>query len=370
MARPAPFRIRKCRRRRVCLGPAGAPRRRCHPLHGVRRAPPAPRRRADAGGVCPRALLSRRLPSVALAARPAPPLPPPPPPRPLKASHLNPEPGLPLEPPAPPPLTRYEYAFPFLDLPALGLSTEGQRVAPLYQHMFVPGVRWAWLGAGQWRVRPGAGSPPAPPSILTPPPRPPSVPSPASPVPPAFGPTLTFIGLPWRVVPFPMFELQAKLAARWARRRGARGHAGANTLPRLCRHCGRPALLTPLRPGPASLLRRLLSGRAAAPLPPPGEMAAAAAAADAARAPSGSPPKRAHHLGSRQWGYHRWLARACGPDVLPAPPGARGAALRAAWAALWLAEAREAAAAWLARLAARLRAVLLSPRPRRGGKAD
>jgi hypothetical protein len=28
------------------------------------------------------------------------------------------------------------------------------------------------------------------------------------------GPGLAFIGLPWRVVPFPMFELQSKLCAR------------------------------------------------------------------------------------------------------------------------------------------------------------
>lgn len=34
-------------------------------------------------------------------------------------------------------------------------------------------------------------------------------------LPAALAPSLAFIGLPWRVVPFPMFELQAKLCARW-----------------------------------------------------------------------------------------------------------------------------------------------------------
>jgi hypothetical protein len=36
--------------------------------------------------------------------------------------------------------TGYEYRLPFLDLQALGLSTEQQRVAPLFQHLFVPGA--------------------------------------------------------------------------------------------------------------------------------------------------------------------------------------------------------------------------------------
>lgn len=32
---------------------------------------------------------------------------------------------------------------------------------------------------------------------------------------PGLGPSLSFVGLPWKVVPFPQFELQAKLIARW-----------------------------------------------------------------------------------------------------------------------------------------------------------
>jgi hypothetical protein len=33
---------------------------------------------------------------------------------------------------------------------------------------------------------------------------------------PELGPSLSFVGLPWKVVPFPQFELQAKLIARCA----------------------------------------------------------------------------------------------------------------------------------------------------------
>ena len=32
--------------------------------------------------------------------------------------------------------------------------------------------------------------------------------------PPAYAPSLSFIGLPWKVVPFPQYELQAKWVAR------------------------------------------------------------------------------------------------------------------------------------------------------------
>ena len=32
--------------------------------------------------------------------------------------------------------------------------------------------------------------------------------------PPAYAPTLSFVGLPWKVVPFPQFELQAKWISR------------------------------------------------------------------------------------------------------------------------------------------------------------
>ncbi len=32
---------------------------------------------------------------------------------------------------------------------------------------------------------------------------------------PKLGHSLSFVGLPWKVVPFPQFELQAKLIARY-----------------------------------------------------------------------------------------------------------------------------------------------------------
>jgi hypothetical protein len=86
---------------------------------------------------------------------------------------------------------------------------------------------------------------------------------------------------------------------------------------------------------------RLLSGRAARPLPPPAEMAAWVAAHEARVAAAGAPPKRTHYLGARQWAYHSWLAAACGPGVAVAPPGWRGAALRVFWVLLWVAEAVE-----------------------------
>uniref|UniRef100_A0A383VB45 Flavin-containing monooxygenase n=1 Tax=Tetradesmus obliquus TaxID=3088 RepID=A0A383VB45_TETOB len=114
--------------------------------------------------------------------------------------------------------TGYNYSFPFLDLQALGLSTAQQHVAPLFQHMFVPGQ----------------------------------------------GPGLAFIGLPWRVVPFPMFELQAKL-------------------------CG-----------------RVLSGRAS--LPPAAEMAAWVQQHDKLLAAEGRPPSQSHYLDYKQLEYHAWLA--------------------------------------------------------------
>lgn len=63
--------------------------------------------------------------------------------------------------------TGYEYSFPFLGMES-GISTEGRRVSPLYKHMFVP----------------------------------------------ALGPSLSLIGLTFHVIPFPLFEYQAKYLAR------------------------------------------------------------------------------------------------------------------------------------------------------------
>lgn len=63
--------------------------------------------------------------------------------------------------------TGYHYAFPFLEGTA-AVGTSDNRVGPLYQHVF----------------------------------------------PPALAPTLAFIGLPWKVLPFPQMELQSKWVAR------------------------------------------------------------------------------------------------------------------------------------------------------------
>ncbi len=60
-------------------------------------------------------------------------------------------------------------------------------------------------------------------------------------MPPALAPGLSFIGLPWKVVPFPQFELQARLVARWVPcRTGLRGStpAGAPGSPLIAVCCG------------------------------------------------------------------------------------------------------------------------------------
>ncbi|KAL9310403.1 putative flavin-containing monooxygenase FMO GS-OX-like 10 [Arabidopsis thaliana] len=62
--------------------------------------------------------------------------------------------------------TGYKYYFPFLDTKG-EVTVEDNRVGPLYKHVF----------------------------------------------PPALSPGLSFIGLPWQVIPFPMFELQSKWVA-------------------------------------------------------------------------------------------------------------------------------------------------------------
>ena len=64
--------------------------------------------------------------------------------------------------------TGYQIEFPFLREAECGVRVEDNHVAPLFEHLLVP--RW--------------------------------------------GARLAFIGLPWRVVPFPLFELQAAAVAR------------------------------------------------------------------------------------------------------------------------------------------------------------
>ncbi|XP_057977859.1 flavin-containing monooxygenase FMO GS-OX-like 3 [Malania oleifera] len=62
--------------------------------------------------------------------------------------------------------TGYKYHFPFLETNGI-INMDDNRVGPLYKHVF----------------------------------------------PPALAPWLSFVGLPWRVIPFPMFELQSKWIA-------------------------------------------------------------------------------------------------------------------------------------------------------------
>ncbi|KAK4557932.1 hypothetical protein RGQ29_007605 [Quercus rubra] len=62
--------------------------------------------------------------------------------------------------------TGYKYHFPFLETNGI-VNVDDNRVGPLYKHVF----------------------------------------------PPALAPCLSFVGLPWKVVPFPMFELQSKWIA-------------------------------------------------------------------------------------------------------------------------------------------------------------
>ncbi|XP_049933272.1 flavin-containing monooxygenase FMO GS-OX-like 5 isoform X2 [Nymphaea colorata] len=62
--------------------------------------------------------------------------------------------------------TGYKYYFPFLDTNVI-VTVDDNRVGPLYKHIF----------------------------------------------PPSLAPSLSFIGIPWKVVPFPLFELQSKWVA-------------------------------------------------------------------------------------------------------------------------------------------------------------
>lgn len=122
--------------------------------------------------------------------------------------------------------TGYKYQFDFLEDGIV--SIEDNCVAPLWEHLLVPGL----------------------------------------------GPSLSFIGLPWKVVPFPQFQLQARVVAR------------------------------------------ALSGRIE--LPSSAEMAAAAFAHQETLEPVGSVPRRfAHQLGDDQFGYNDRLSALCGTEPLP-----------------------------------------------------
>lgn len=121
--------------------------------------------------------------------------------------------------------TGYLYTFPFLQGTAAAPNIEDNRVGPLFGHVF----------------------------------------------PPAWAPTLAFVGLPWKVVPFPQFELQA----RW--------------------------------------IARCLSGKCT--LPPPEAMLKDVELFYASMAAEGVPQRYAHRMqGDIQGEYNRWVSRQCGDD--------------------------------------------------------
>ena len=140
--------------------------------------------------------------------------------------------------------TGYHYDFPFLREDAAGVdedagvsnsnpsssslhcvSAEDNAVGPLYEHVFPPSV----------------------------------------------APSLSFVGLPWKVVPFPQFELQS----RW-------------------------------------IARALSRGR----LPSRDAMAEAAAEEEKARIDAGIATRHAHRMGDAQWAYNDRVAAACGDETL------------------------------------------------------
>ena len=93
--------------------------------------------------------------------------------------------------------------------------------------------------------------------------------------PPAFAPGLSLLGLPFKVVPFPQHELQAKLVAR------------------------------------------VLSGKAV--LPSREEMEQHTAASDTSMMARGVPLRHYHMQGESQWDYNNGIAALCGPDVAKTP---------------------------------------------------
>ncbi|CDP09922.1 unnamed protein product [Coffea canephora] len=117
--------------------------------------------------------------------------------------------------------TGYKYHFPFLETNGM-VTVDDNRVGPLYKHIF----------------------------------------------PPALAPWLSFVGLPWKVVPFPLFEFQSK----WI--------AGT------------------------------LSGRLS--LPSPKEMMADIQAFYSSMEASGTPKRYTHNMAGYQFEYDDWLAAQCG----------------------------------------------------------
>ncbi|KAK7309041.1 hypothetical protein RJT34_05463 [Clitoria ternatea] len=117
--------------------------------------------------------------------------------------------------------TGYKYDFPFLETKG-EVTVDDNRVGPLYKHVF----------------------------------------------PPALAPWLSFVGLPWKVLPFPMFELQSKWIAR------------------------------------------ILSSRVA--LPSKEDMAKNIEAFYSSLEASGTPKRYTHNMGILQWDYNNWIADQCG----------------------------------------------------------
>lgn len=117
--------------------------------------------------------------------------------------------------------TGYKYHFPFLETSGI-VTVDDNRVGPLYKHIF----------------------------------------------PPILAPWLSFIGLPWKVVPFPLFEFQS----RW--------------------------------------LAGILSGRLS--LPSPKEMMADVEAFYSSMEASGMPKRYTHNMADYQFEYDDWLATQCG----------------------------------------------------------
>ncbi|XP_010546436.1 PREDICTED: flavin-containing monooxygenase FMO GS-OX-like 4 [Tarenaya hassleriana] len=117
--------------------------------------------------------------------------------------------------------TGYKYHFPFLETNGI-VSVDDNRVGPLYKDVF----------------------------------------------PPKLAPWLSFIGIPWKVVPFPMFELQSKWIAG------------------------------------------ILSGRI--PLPSEEEMMENVKTFYAKLEAEGIPKRYTHRMGNTQFEYNNWLASQCG----------------------------------------------------------
>ncbi|OMP02234.1 Flavin monooxygenase FMO [Corchorus capsularis] len=117
--------------------------------------------------------------------------------------------------------TGYKYHYPFLDTKGF-VTVDDNRLGPLYKHIF----------------------------------------------PPALAPWLSFIGIPWKIVPFPLFELQSKWVAS------------------------------------------ILSGRVT--LPSKEEMMDDISAFYSTLEASGIPKRYTHRMGDSQYEYNNWLATQCG----------------------------------------------------------